>query len=90
MSEEKWQRGVARDSQRLEEGERGRRSVLAQTVFLGTLSVLFVVPLLIGAYLGNWLDSRNEGYSVSWTLNLILLGLAEGIFNVYFFVRKHW
>lgn len=90
MSEEKWQRGVARDSQRLEEGERGRRSVLAQTVFLGTLSVLFVVPLLIGAYLGNWLDSRNEGYSVSWTLNLILLGLAEGIFNVYFFVRKYW
>ena len=90
MSEEKWQRGVARDSQRLEEGERGRRSVLAQTDFLGTLSVLFVVPLLIGAYLGNWLDSRNEGYSVSWTLNLILLGLAEGIFNVYFFVRKHW
>ncbi|MBL8414869.1 MAG: AtpZ/AtpI family protein [Propionivibrio sp.] len=90
MNDEKWRRDVARDSERLKEAERNRRSLLAQTVFLGSLSVLFVVPLLVGAYLGRWLDSQGEGYSVGWTMNLIILGLALGVFNVYFFIRKYW
>jgi ATP synthase protein I len=90
MNDEKWRRDVARDSERLKEAERNRRSLLAQTVFLGSLSVLFVVPLLVGAYLGRWLDSQAEGYTVGWTMNLIILGLALGVFNVYFFIRKYW
>ena len=90
MNDDKWRRDVARDSERLKEAERNRRSLLAQTVFLGSLSVLFVVPLLVGAYLGRWLDSQGEGYSVGWTMNLIILGLALGVFNVYFFIRKYW
>jgi ATP synthase protein I len=52
--------------------------------------VLFIVPLLAGAYLGRWLDSQGDGYTVHWTMNLIILGLALGIFNVYFFIRKYW
>ena len=48
-----------------------------------------MIPLVIGAYLGNWLDSLNEGYSVRWTVSLILLGLGIGIFNVYWFIREH-
>ena len=32
----------------------------------------------------------SEGYSVRWTMNLILLGLAVGVFNVYVFIRKNW
>jgi ATP synthase protein I len=90
MNDEKWRRDVARDSDRLREAERNRRSLLAQTVFLGSLSVLFIVPLLAGAYLGRWLDSQGEGYTVGWTMNLIILGLALGVFNVYFFIRKYW
>jgi ATP synthase protein I len=90
MNNEKWRLDVARDSERLKQAERRRRSLLAQTVFLGSLSVLFVVPLLAGAYLGRWLDSLGEGYTVRWTLNLIILGLALGVFNVYFFIRKYW
>ncbi|MFZ4536179.1 AtpZ/AtpI family protein [Propionivibrio sp.] len=90
MNDEKWHRVVARDSERLKEAERNRRSLLAQTVFLGSLSVLFVVPLLAGAYLGRWIDSQADGYTVGWTINLIILGLALGVFNVYFFIRKYW
>lgn len=90
MSDEKWRRDVSRDSERLQKAERNKRSLLAQTVFLGSLSVLFVVPLLAGAYLGHWLDSHAEGYGVSWTMNLILLGLAIGVLNVFVFVRKYW
>lgn len=90
MSDEKWRSGVNRDSERLKAAERNKRSLLAQTVFLGSLSVLFVVPLLAGAYLGNWLDSQAKAYGVSWTMNLILLGLAIGVLNVYVFIRKYW
>ena len=90
MNDEQWRRDVARDSERLKEAERNRRSLLGQTIFLGSLSVLFVVPLLAGAYLGRWLDSQGEGYTVGWTMNLIILGLALGVFNVYFFIRKYW
>lgn len=90
MNDEEWREGVARDSERLKKAERSRRSLLAQTVFLGSLSVLFVAPLLAGAYLGRWLDGLGEGYTVRWTMNLILLGLALGVFNVYYFIRKHW
>jgi ATP synthase protein I len=32
----------------------------------------------------------SEGYSVRWTINLIILGLALGAVNVYVFVRKYW
>lgn len=90
MNDEKWRRDVLRDSERLKGAERNRRSLLGQTVFLGSLSVLFVVPLLAGAYLGHWLDSQGDGYTVHWTINLIILGLALGVFNVYFFIRKYW
>lgn len=90
MNDEQWRQDVARDTRRLAEAERDRRSLLAQTVFLGTLSVLFLLPLIGGAYLGRWLDGLHEGYSVRWTVNLILLGLALGVLNVYLFIRRHW
>ena len=90
MNNDKWQQNVARDSGRIEKAEREKRGVLGTTVFLGTLSVLFLAPLLGGAYLGRWLDGLHEGYSVRWSINLIILGLAAGIFNVYLFIRKHW
>lgn len=90
MSDEQWQRDVERDSQRLKTAEREKRGIVGQTVFLGTLSVLFLAPLLGGAYLGRWLDGLHAGYSVRWTINLIILGLALGLFNVYLFIRKNW
>lgn len=90
MNDEQWRRDVRRDSKRLEDAARERRSLLAQSVFLGTLSVLFLIPLIGGAYLGRWVDSLGDGYSVRWTVNLIVLGLAIGIFNVYIFIRKNW
>lgn len=90
MSDEQWRRGVERDSERMRRAARGSRSLLAQSVFLGSLSVLFVAPLLAGAYLGRWLDSLGADYTVRWTLNCILLGLVLGAINVYVFIRKYW
>lgn len=68
--------------------DRERRSLLAGTVFFGTLGLMFVLPVIAGAYIGLWLDRRLHGYSVAWTLQCILLGVVVGALNVYFLVRR--
>ncbi|WP_126444986.1 AtpZ/AtpI family protein [Sulfuricystis multivorans] len=90
MNDEKWRSDVARDVERLETAKQAKRSLLAQTAYLGTLSILFLTPVIGGAYLGRWLDGMNEGYTTRWTINLIVLGLGLGAFNVYQFVKRHW
>jgi ATP synthase protein I len=50
--------------------------------------LLFVLPVVAGAYLGRWLDSLLEGYSIRWTLSMIFLGLLIGAFNVWLQLRE--
>ena len=73
---------------RIKKAERARRTLLANTVYLGTLGLIFVLPVVAGAYLGNWLDNRTKGYSFSWTVTLIVLGVFVGAMDVYLFVRE--
>lgn len=79
---------VAKQARRIKQAERERRTILAQSVYLGTLGLLFIVPLIAGAYLGRWLDSLYEGYSVRWTVSLIVLGIVAGAVNVYLLVKE--
>lgn len=72
---------------RMQRAERERSDLLAQSVFLGTVAGLFVVPIVAGAYLGRWIDEQIAGYSVRWTVGLICTGVAVGAVNVYFFVK---
>jgi len=80
---------IERQARRFEQARRDRAKILAQTVFLGTLGGLFVLPVVVGAYLGNWLDDHLPGYSIHWTINLILLGVVVGAINVYLFIKNH-
>jgi len=73
----------------MEQAERERPTLMAQTAFLGVLALLLVLPVVFGAYLGRWLDSLSAGYSVHWTVSLILIGLGAGMFNVYLYLREH-
>lgn len=86
---EKLRRSIEQQAQRMERADRERPTLMAQTAFLGVLALLLVIPLVIGAYLGDWLDGLHEGYSVRWTVSLILVGLGIGMFNVYWFIREH-
>lgn len=54
----------------------------------GTLGLLFVVPIVAGAYLGRWLDTLAAGYSVRWTVSLIVLGITVGGYNVFRFLKE--
>lgn len=81
------QERIDQQVQQMEQADKEPPTVLAQTAYVGVLGLLFVLPVVGGAYLGSWLDSRFAGSPVSWTLNLILLGVIVGAVNVYFFIR---
>lgn len=80
---------IETQAQRMAQADRDRPTLLAQTVFLGTLALLFVLPVIAGAYLGHWIDDRQSGYSYRWTMIGLVAGLALGAVNVYAYFRKH-
>lgn len=84
---ESLERQVDKQVRRMERADKERPTLLAQTAYVGVLGLLFVLPVVGGAYLGRWLDGMVHGYSMRWTLSLILLGVFVGAVNVYFFVR---
>lgn len=85
--EQQLRKQIERQARRMRQAEKDRPTLLAQTAYLGTLGLLFVLPVVIGAYLGDWLDSLLPGYSVTWTVSLLVLGVIVGAFNVYLFIR---
>jgi ATP synthase protein I len=85
---ERLARDTERDIQRLEKHDRHpARFILGIMLYGGTLGLLFILPVIAGAYLGRWLDTLSAGYSVRWTISLILLGLAVGAYNVMRLLR---
>ena len=89
MNDEQLRRSVEKQVKRMQRAEKERPTLLSQSVFMGTLALLFVLPVVLGAYLGNWLDGMAQGYSIRWTIGLIFVGLIVGIINVYMYIREH-
>ena len=82
------QKSVQKQVRRMKQAEKDRPTLLQQSIYLGTLGFMFVLPVIAGAYLGLWLDGRSEHYEWHWTICLLLLGLFVGAVNVFLFVRK--
>lgn len=89
MNDKQLRKSVERQIKRMQRAEKDRPTLLAQSIFMGTLSLLFVLPVIAGAYLGNWLDNQTDEYSIHWTISLLVLGLVIGIVNVYLYIREH-
>jgi ATP synthase protein I len=81
-------REIERQARRMRKAEQERPTLVGQTVYIGTLGLLMVLPVIAGAYLGHWLDGLANGYSIRWTMSLILLGVFIGAMNVYLFIRE--
>lgn len=79
---------LERQAERMKKAERERATLFGQTVYIGTLGLMFVLPVIAGAYLGKWLDSLVTGYSIRWTVSLILVGVFVGGMNVYLYIRE--
>ena len=66
------------------EGERGLAHGLGM---FGMVGWSVTVPTVLGIALGVWLDSRTTS-SYSWTLMLMIAGLAVGAINAWYWVSK--
>ena len=68
--------------------EKARRDTSSGVWFglgmVGLVGWSVVIPTLLGAALGVWLDARHPG-THSWTLSLLVVGLALGCLNAW-----HW
>ncbi|MBQ0720986.1 MAG: AtpZ/AtpI family protein [Gammaproteobacteria bacterium] len=82
------QKKLALQAQRMKQAEKDRPTLMSQTVYTGTLGLIFVLPLVAGAYLGRWLDGLATGYSIRWTMSLLFVGVVVGAVNVYLFIRE--
>ena len=54
---------------------------------MGLVGWSVAIPALGGTALGVWLDSHHPG-NHSWTLTLLIVGLAIGCFNAWHWVDK--
>jgi len=89
MSQEhKLRKQVEKQALRMKKAEQEQDTLLSQTVYIGTLGLLLVTPVVGGAYLGMWLDNLHENYSSFWTMVMLLTGLVIGVTNVYLFIRE--
>ena len=86
---DKLEQDVETRVKRMKKAEQESHTVLAYTTYIGTLGLVFVLPVIGGAYLGRWLDSLVEGYSMRWSLSMLFLGIIIGAMNVYFLVRTN-
>jgi len=89
MNDEQLRKSVEKQVKRMQRAEKERPTLLAQSVFMGTLALLFILPVIFGVYLGNWLDDMAQGYSIRWTMGLLFAGLVVGVINVYMYIREH-
>ncbi len=79
---------IAAKAKRKIKARRNRdRSVWIGLGMTGLIGWSVVVPTLIAVALGIWIDDRHPG-SHSWTLTLLIIGLAIGCLNAWHWVAK--
>jgi ATP synthase protein I len=81
-------RQVGRKAARKRQAQRQvTRTVWSGLGMMGLVGWSVAIPTLLGAALGLWLDARYPG-ARSWTLALLVAGLALGCFNAWHWVAK--
>ncbi len=81
-------RAIGADAARKLKAQRNTtRGVWFGLGMMGLIGWSVVVPTLLGAALGAWLDRHHPGKH-SWTLALLVAGLVVGCFNAWHWVAK--
>ena len=79
---------IGRSARRKLEAQRRKdRGLWYGLGMFGLVGWAVAVPTLLGTALGMWIDSR-AGSGTSWTLALLLGGVALGCFNAWYWVQK--
>ena len=78
---------AAKAARKLRAQRRGNRDVWSGLGMSGLIGWSVALPTLLGAAIGLWLDKHHAGRH-SWTLALLMAGLAIGCWNAWHWVAK--
>jgi ATP synthase protein I len=79
---------VARKAERRRKaGREGNRSVWFSLGLFGLIGWSIAIPAILGVALGIWID-RHWPSRVSFTLTLLLVGIAAGCFNAWRWIKQ--
>jgi ATP synthase protein I len=77
----------AKEARKLKAQARVTRTVWSGLGMMGLVGWSVVVPTLLGAALGVWLDKRYPA-AHSWMLTLLVIGLTIGCVNAWHWIAK--
>ena len=86
MEKEKFAREIDKSAKEMMKA-RKEKTFWHYASLIGVGGWLFAIPIVAGAYLGRYLDQRFKG-DISWTITFIVIGLAAGIYNFWFFYLR--
>ncbi len=82
-----FQRQIAHKSDRKIKARREKTNIWVGLRMFGMVGWSVAFPTLLGIGLGVWLDTHIES-KYSWTLMLLLIGVALGCFNAWYWISK--
>lgn len=65
-----------------------RRTVWFGLGMFGLVGWAVAIPTLAGVAIGLWLDAHHPAARVSWTLTFLILGIAVGCLNAWYWVKQ--
>jgi len=88
QQEKRFEQSVGRKAERkLRAREEKERPVWFGLGMFGLVGWAVAIPTLLGIALGLWIDERWPG-TISWTLNLLIIGVLIGCLNAWYWVSK--
>lgn len=87
MRERRFSEKVEKSAEELTRSRKEKSRFWHYAQMLGVGGWLFVIPVVAGAYLGRYLD-RKLGGEISWTITFMIIGIAVGIYNIWYFLLR--
>ena len=84
---EEFLKKIARKSERKLKARHSRTQVWIGMRMFGLVGWAVTIPTLIGITLGVWIDRKVQS-QYSWTLMLLLIGVALGCLNAWYWIEK--
>ncbi len=77
----------AKERRKLRSKREGRQSPWFGLGMFGIVGWSVALPTLMGIAIGTWIDRRWPS-QISWTLTLLILGVAVGGMNAWYWIQK--
>ncbi len=85
--DKKFQRQIAKKSDRKLKARKEAKNIWFGLGMFGMVGWSVAIPSLLGIGLGIWIDTHTQS-KYSWTLMLLVIGVALGCFNAWYWISK--